>query len=349
MAMILAGLVAIVVTISLTPVYINMARRCGLIAQPAADGSTVHIRPTPTAGGIAICVAVLIAGTTTMLLGASPINSIWPVVVISAGGGALCVAGLLDDVARLPWYGKMSLEVTTALAVIAAGVHLQVFPLAICLPVSMLWILGVTNAVNLIDGMDGLAAGISLLAAASLGIIAWSQGAQNMAVLAAAVCGASAGFLVYNFYPSKLFMGDAGSLFLGFMLAVIPLTMVTTVERLSVFFAAVIVLGLPIFDTLSSMVRRAFHRQSVFSGDLGHYYNQLISRYGHSQRAVAIGSYTLGAVLGILGVVSSALWWPQALAMAVVVYLLLTVVYLKMGFLNYPQQHYRGTNGPERC
>ncbi len=310
MPMMLAGLVSIVVALSLTPVCTKMAIRCGLVARPAAEGSTIHIRPTPTAGGIAICAAVLVAGITTVLIGTSPINSIWPVVVISAGGGALCVAGLLDDIARLPWYGKMSLEVTTAVAVMAAGIHLQVFPLAICLPVSMLWILGVTNAVNLIDGMDGLAAGISLLAAASLGIIAWSHGAQNMAVLATAVCGASAGFLVYNFYPSRLFMGDAGSLFLGFMLAVIPLTMITRVERLSVFFAAVIVLGLPIFDTLSCMIRRTIHRQSVFSGDLGHYYNQLISRYYLSQREVALGSYAMAAVLGIIGIVSSSLWWP---------------------------------------
>lgn len=314
---------------------VKVAKHYGVMANPTTGGSKVHLKPMPTAGGLAICGAVLVTGTMVVLLYADRINSIGPMLTISAGAAAMCAVGLLDDLARLPWYGKIGIQAAGAIAVVVAGVHLQVFPLAICLPLSVVWIVGVTNAVNLIDGMDGLAVGIALIAAASLAIIAWTHGASNVAMLAAAVCGASGGYLVYNFYPSKTFTGDAGSLFLGFILAAITLTMVTTPERLSIFFAGTIALGIPIFDTLSCMVRRAVHRQSIFTGDLGHYYNQLIARYGLSQRVVALGSYAVGAVLGVLAVLSSFLSWPQALAVTMIVYLSLAIVYLRMDFLTY--------------
>ena len=333
----LVGGAAALLALSLTPVYIKVARHYGIVAKPPAGGSEVHLKAMPTGGGLAICAAVFVAGMMVVLLHADRIGSIGPMVTIGVGATAMCAAGLLDDLASLPWYGKMGIQVASALAMVAGGIHLQVLPLAICIPLSVVWIVGVTNAVNLIDGMDGLAAGISLIAAASLATIAWTHGASNVAMLAAAVCGASGGYLVYNYYPSKTFTGDAGSLFLGFILATITLAMVTTPERLSIFFAGTIALGVPIFDTLSCMVRRAVDRQSVFSGDLGHYYNQAITRYGLSQRTVALGSYAVGAVLGVLAVLSSFLSWPQALAVTVLVYLSLIIAYLRMGLIAYEE------------
>ena len=333
MALVAAAFLAL----GFTPVCIKVARHYRIVAKPPTAGSKVHLKPMPTAGGLAICGAVLVTGTMAVLLYADRINFIGPMLTIGVGATAMCAAGLLDDLARLPWYGKMGIEVATATAVCVAGVHLQVFPLAICLPLSLVWIVGVTNAVNLIDGMDGLAAGISLIAAASLAMIAWTHGISNVAMLAAAVCGASGGYIVYNFYPAKTFTGDAGSLFLGFILAAITLAMVTAPERLSIFFAGTIALGIPIFDTLSCMVRRVVHRQSMFTGDLGHYYNQLIARYGLSQRIVALGSYAVGAVLGAVAVLSSLLSWSQALAVTMIVYLSLTMVYHRMDFLTYEE------------
>jgi len=333
----LVGGGAALLALGLTPVCIRVAKHYGIVAKPPTGGSKLHLKPMPTAGGLAICAAVLVAGTMFVLLYADHIGSIGPMVTIGVGATAMCAAGLLDDLARLPWFGKMAIQMLAACAIIAGGVHLQVLALAICLPLSVIWIVGVTNAVNLIDGMDGLAAGISLIAAASLAIIAWTHGASNVAMLAAAVCGASGGYLVYNFYPAKTFTGDAGSLFLGFVLAAMTLAMVTTPGRLSILFAGAIALGIPIFDTLSCMVRRTVHRESVFGGDLGHYYNQAITRYGLSQRTVALGSYAVGAVLGVLAVLSSFLAWPQALAVAVLVYLLLTIAYWQMGFIAYEE------------
>ena len=333
----LVGGAAALLALGLTPVCIKVARHYGIVAKPPAGGSNVHLKPMPTGGGLAICAAVFVAGMMVVLLYVDRINSIGPMVTIGVGATAMCAAGLLDDLASLPWYGKMGIEVASAIAVVVGGIHLQVFPLAICVPLSVVWIVGVTNAVNLIDGMDGLAAGISLIAAASLAIIAWTHGASNVAMLAAAVCGASGGYIVYNFYPAKTFTGDAGSLFLGFILAAITLAMVTAPERLSIFFAGTIALGIPIFDTLSCMVRRVVHRQSMFTGDLGHYYNQLIARYGLSQRIVALGSYAVGAVLGAVAVLSSLLSWSQALAVTMIVYLSLTMVYHRMDFLTYEE------------
>jgi len=319
-------------------VCIKVAKHYGIVAKPPADGSKVHLKPMPTGGGLAICGAVLVTGTMVVVLYADGINSIRPMVTIALGATAMCAAGLLDDIARLPWYGKMGIEIAGAIAVVVAGVHLQVFPVAICIPLSVVWIVGVTNAVNLLDGMDGLAAGISLVAAASLAIIAWTHGASNVAMLAAAVCGASGGYLVYNFCPSKTFTGDAGSLFLGFMLAAITLAMVTTPARLSILFAAAIALGVALFDTLSSMVRRISHRQSVFSGDLGHYYNQLMAQYGLSQRGVALGSYGVGAALAVIAIPTSLLPWWGALAVTAGVYLVMAMLYLRMGFITYVRE-----------
>jgi len=324
--------------LALTPVCVKVARCGRIVAQPSAGSSVVHRRPVPTAGGIAICGAVLAVGIAFLQLPAVTVNSLWPTVTISAGAAAMCMAGLLDDLARLPWAGKMAIQVLAAGAVVAGGVHLYVLTLAICLPLSVIWIVGVTNAINLIDGMDGLAAGISALAAAALAAIALAHGAVNTAILAAVASGASAGFLVYNFHPSVTFMGDTGSLFLGFLLATIPLTMITSTARLSILFAAAIALGIPIFDTLSSMVRRASHRQSVFSGDLGHYYNQLITRYGLSQRAVALSSYGVGAALAAIAIPTSLLPWWGALAVTAGVYLAMTMLYLRMGFITYVRE-----------
>ncbi len=321
--------------LALTPVCVKMARTRRILAQPSAGDSVVHCRPVPTAGGLAICGAVLVVGIALLQLQAATVNSLWPTVTISAGAAAMCVTGLLDDLARLPWFGKMAIQVLAAGAVVAGGVHLHVLALVICLPLSVIWIVGVTNAINLIDGMDGLAAGISALAAASLAAIALAHGAVNIAILAAVASGASAAFLVYNFHPSVTFMGDAGSLFLGFLLATIPLAMVTSTARLSILFAAAIALGIPIFDTLSSMVRRASHRQSMFSGDLGHYYNQLIARFGLSQRTVALGSYGVGAALAVIAIPTSLLPWWEALAVATGVYLVMAILYLRMGFITY--------------
>jgi len=331
----LVGGGAALITLGLTPVCINVAKHYGVVAKPPTGGSNVHLKPMPTAGGLAICGAVLVTGTMVVLLYADHINSIGPMVTIGAGATAMCAAGLLDDLTRFPWYGKMGIQVASAIAVVVAGIHLHVFPLAICIPLSVVWIVGVTNAVNLLDGMDGLAAGISLLAAASLAIIAWTHGASNVAMLAAAICGATGGYLVYNFYPSKTFTGDAGSLFLGFILAAITLAMVTTPARLSILLAAAIALGIPIFDTLSCMVRRASHRQSVFSGDLGHYYNQLIAQYGLSQRTVALGSYGAGAALAVIAIPTSFLPWWGALTVTAGIYVAMTIVYLQMGFISY--------------
>ncbi len=335
MLTLLVGGGAALLALGLIPVCIKVAKHYGVVAKPPTGGSEVHLKPMPTGGGLAICGAVLVTGTMVVLLYADRINSIGPMVAIGAGATAMCAAGLLDDLAQLPWYGKMGIQVTSAIAVVVAGIHLQVLPLAICIPLSVVWIVGVTNAVNLLDGIDGLAAGISLVAAASLAIIAWTHGASNVAMLAAAVCGASGGYLVYNFYPSKTFTGDAGSLFLGFILAALTLAMVTTPARLSILFAAAIALGIPIFDTLSCMVRRASHRQSVFSGDLGHYYNQLIAQYGLSQRTVALGSYGVGAVLAVIAIPTSFLPWWGALTVTAGVYLAMTMLYLRMGFISY--------------
>ena len=320
----------------LTPLSIVVARRFGVVAEPTPGAEAVHSELMPRLGGLAIVGAVALAAA--LALSSFPI---WRpatrslITVIAVGGVVMAVVGLLDDMQRFPWRLKLICEIAVAGGAALVGVRLGGLPPIVAMGLAVIWIVGVTNAVNFIDGMDGLAAGVSGIAALAFMVIAAQAGAWHTAMLAAALVGACLGFLLFNFYPSKTFMGDSGSLFLGFTLAALLLPLANSPERYSVFCAAIVALGLPIHDTLTSMYRRWRHGQSMFTGDLGHYYNQLIDRFGFSQRTTALLSYGVAALFGLLAVWVATLRLPAALPCGAGVSIVTWAVAAKLGFTDH--------------
>ena len=214
------------------------------------------------------------------------------------GGIALCGVGVVDDVKGVRAAYKLAVQIVVAVIAFTAGfridaVHVPLFGAlsmgVFALPVTVFWIVGITNAVNLIDGLDGLAAGVVFFAAGTNFAVAWISTNVFVAVLMAAVMGALIAFLFYNFNPARIFMGDSGSYFLGFVLAATSLTGASHKASTAVsLLVPIVALGVPIFDTLFSMVRRMLERRPLFSPDRGHIHHRLLDMGITHRRAVMI-------------------------------------------------------------
>lgn len=307
-----------VLAILITPVIIWMGGRIGALDRPSIR--TVHERPTPRVGGAAIFVSTMTVITSVIILN-SGINGAFRTVqvqfIMLLGSATMVfVVGFADDLKGLSARTKFLLELIAAAVLCFGGLRISRITLAEgwTLPLgswgyalTILWIVGITNAVNLSDGLDGLAAGICSIACGMIALFAFLSGSVIVGVFMLALLGSLCGFLVFNFHPAKVFMGDCGSLFLGFIIAAFSV-MCTTKSSAPVGVALpALVLGIPIFDTLFSMLRRFLERRSVFAPDRSHFHHRLLEM-GLSQRRVVAIIYlaTAGAAgLGLLMMISS--------------------------------------------
>jgi UDP-GlcNAc:undecaprenyl-phosphate/decaprenyl-phosphate GlcNAc-1-phosphate transferase len=293
--------IAAVASVVLTPVVRRIAMRIGAVGHPG--GRHVHARSIPRLGGTALatgwCVAILffqqLPGQGSDTLIDSGLR-LWGIV---AGALGLCALGAVDDVRGLRASHKLIGQILVAIVAFACGLRIDVVTLpfltplsmgVFALPVTALWIVGVTNAVNLIDGLDGLAAGVGFFASATCFVVALVAGNPFVALMSAALMGVLAGFLVFNFNPARIFMGDSGSYFIGFLLATLPIATdrqqkASTAVSLLV---PMLALGLPIFDTLLTMARRFLERRSMFSPDRGHIHHRLLDVGLTHRRAVVL-------------------------------------------------------------
>ncbi|MHC4236346.1 MAG: glycosyltransferase family 4 protein, partial [Planctomycetota bacterium] len=318
----LFGLIAFVVTVLATTVVIRLARAVGVLDMPDRRLKP-HVRPTPYLGGAAICLGWAVALTVAMVNDAANWQIMGPVLL---GGVAITVVGLLDDLRELS--AKLRLGLTSAiiaavLLTTGAGLglvdallvplHLSA-PDAIVVPisfvVSILVVLGACNSTNLIDGLDGLCSGVTAIVslgffflAANLAAVGFSQeGDPARLVLAIAMFGAAVGFLPLNFNPARIFMGDAGSMLLGFNCGMMILLFA---ERgiLRWVLGGLMVFALPIADTALAIVRRWRSGRPIFAGDRSHFYDQLADRGISVRRVVAI-SYVVAAFYAVMGCLS---------------------------------------------
>jgi len=230
------------------------------------------------------------------------------VATVVGGGAAICAVGALDDVRAVRSLYKLAAQVFVAVVAFACGFQIQAIQLPLfgtlqmgvfALPVTVLWIVGVTNAVNLIDGLDGLAAGVTFFAAFTSFVIASISGSVFVALTMAALMGALVGFLFFNFNPARIFMGDSGSYFLGFVLATTALAGGGLQQKASTavsLLVPVLALGVPIFDTLFSMFRRVLERRPIFSADRGHVHHRLLD-IGLTHRRAVIFLYGVSSLL----------------------------------------------------
>jgi len=320
-----------------TPLVKKFAYVIGAIDVPK-DNRRMHKNPIPRLGGLAIFVGFLIAllvfGTTDRLM-----------VSILIGSLLIVTLGVLDDIMNLPAGLKLIVQIIASLIpVFYGGLRIEFFTNFVnpgryidlsylSIPVTILWVVGLTNAVNWIDGLDGLAVGVSTISAVSLFVVTICMGDLYVALVMLALSGACLGFLPYNRNPAKIFMGDTGSEFLGFLLACM------SVQGLFKFYAVIsfavpfLILGLPIFDMLSSIFRRIRAGKSPAAADREHIHHKLIDMGFSQKQAVAI-LYVITAILGVIAIVLSlcgAIWALLILLVLLIVGVIFFRLFLRTG------------------
>lgn len=290
-----AGLIAF----AATPVTLIVAKRIGLVAIPNARKT--HSVPTPLMGGVAIWAAFVVS-LLVFGLGTTEYRQMLAIIV---GGTVISIVGFIDDRVGLGPVPKMAGQILAAVLLLLGGVGAHLFSDNLWLlnaAITIIWIVGICNAINYMDNMDGLAAGVSAVAAGSFLVLAALNQQVLVASLAAALLGACVGFLVYNFQPAISFMGDTGSLLLGFMLAVLGIKLsFPHISTQSTWMAPIVVLGLPLFDTTLVTLSRYRRGVSVLQGGADHSSHRL-ARLGLSNRRVVVALYTVGAGLGVITV-----------------------------------------------
>lgn len=306
----LALVLAALVSLAATPMVKVMSVKMGAVDVPR-DNRRMHDHPIPRMGGLAIFFGFLFA----MLLFV-PLDTAKKGMLL--GAVIIVILGIFDDINALPAKLKFAVQIVAALIAVLAGNQINVLSNPnifsanpvwqlgwLAYPVTVIWIVAITNAVNLIDGLDGLACGVSTISAMTMLVIALLVSELDVAVMMAALAGACMGFLPYNFNPAKIFMGDTGSTFLGFIMATVSINGMFKQYTIISFVVPFLMLGLPIFDVCFAVVRRVSHGQSPMQPDRGHVHHRLIDM-GFSQKQAVGVLYVISAILGLSAVVLTA-------------------------------------------
>ena len=333
-----AGAVAFV----LTPPVKRLAHRIGAIDVPK-DARRMHKKPIPRLGGLAIYLAFVVV---SLVLGDWTVQNL----TILLGSAVIVVLGIFDDrnalgakfkfciqliAAAIPViFGNLRIELITNPNVFSDYLYLEFGALSI--PITIIWIVAITNAVNLIDGLDGLAVGVSSIACITMLAVSLLIGEVEIAIILAALAGSCIGFMPYNLNPASIFMGDTGSTFLGFMLATLSIQGLFKVYAIISFAVPFLILGLPIFDTAFAITRRVLSGRSPLSPDRGHVHHRLMDMGFNQKQAVAI-LYVISAVLGLLAVVLTTSGELRAIVMVVAVLIALVVG----GFVFLSTEHHK--------
>ena len=291
-----------------TPLAKKIAFKVGAIAKPRKRD--MHKKPIPRMGGIAIFAGFMITFLIIfVIMPVMPIINWKQVFGITIGCFTIFLLGFFDDIYELNAKLKFLIQIGAALVVTLCGIRIDfffipfigsnpVYTSMFSIPATVIWIVGITNAVNLIDGLDGLAAGVSSIASLSLMVLSIYNSYLPGVILTAMLAGACIGFLPYNFNPASIFMGDTGSTFIGFTLGVTSILGVFKGYTLTAIFIAVLVLGLPIFDTAFAIIRRFLAGKPIMSPDRGHLHHRLVDR-GYSQKQAVVTLYGISGILGL--------------------------------------------------
>ena len=304
---VLALVVALVVSFLTTPVVKTFAYKVGAIDVPK-DARRMHKVPIPRLGGLAIFIGFMVS--ILLFVRITP-----EMQSILLGAVIIVVLGVVDDIMALPAMLKFVVQIVAASIPATHGVQILAFSNPnifsdnlywvlgwLSIPFTVIWIVAITNAVNLIDGLDGLANGVSAISATTILVIALVGGQGQVAIVLAALVGACIGFMPYNMNPAKMFMGDTGATFLGFILATMSIQGLFKYYAVISFVVPFLILGLPIFDTAFAFIRRIAHGQSPMHADRSHIHHRLIDM-GLSQKQAVATLYVISAILGLSAVV----------------------------------------------
>ena len=344
---VIAFLLAFITAFVITPHTMRLAKRVGAIDIP--NDRRVNKKPMPRLGGLAVIsgfwVSIIYLLITTSLEGKINLfgeeNYYFKLIGFFIGIVILGIVCYIDDVKGIPSYAKLTAQIVAAIIVVAFGIKIE----DISIPfiegkieiggvfsyiLTVCWIVGITNAINLIDGLDGLSSGVTLISCLSLLMVFALNGSPLIAIiLITALAGAIVGFLPFNFSPAKTFIGDTGSNFMGFSLAIISILGVAKTYTALVLIAPIIILAMPIFDTLFAIFRRIIKGKSlkaVFKPDKGHIHHKLMAK-GYTQKQAVLIMYGITAILGMFAVIllESGIW--KALSFALLILAIVAIGY----------------------
>ena len=338
MTSLFAFILALAISFACTPAVRMLAIKIKAVDVPK-DNRRMHKVPIPRMGGLAI-----FAGFLVSVLFFVPLGTEFRSILI--GALILVVLGIIDDIMALKPKTKFAGQIIAALIPALSGVSIhgivnpfvpgQYSTLGIfSIPFTVIWIVGITNAVNFIDGLDGLACGVSAIATVTMFIIAVLFGETYIALMMAALAGACLGFLPYNMNPAKIFMGDTGSMFLGYILATVSIQGLFKFYAVISFAVPFILLGLPIFDTGFAIVRRLLKGQSPLQADRGHVHHRLIDLGFDQKQSVAI-LYTFSALMGLTAVILARTNESKLIILAIAV---LVCFFLAMSLMSFEKHH----------
>lgn len=340
----IAFLLAFITAFVITPYTIRLAKKVGAVDYP--NDRRINKKPMPRLGGLAVIAGFMISAIYLIItmsiekkvnFAEEGLNR--KLIGCLIGAIILGITCYIDDVKDLKPLVKLAGQVIAAIVVVSSGVLIDNFTIpfkennvmlneVFSFVLTVGWIVGITNAINLIDGLDGLSSGITLISCISLLIIfALNESPLIAIILITALAGAIVGFLPYNFNPAKTFIGDVGSNFMGFAIAVISILGVAKTYTAIVIIAPIIVLALPIFDTLWAIVRRIVKTKSikgVFKADKGHLHHRLMAK-GYTQKQAVLILYGITATLGMVAIIllDSGIWKALSFALLVVVFVAL--------------------------
>jgi UDP-GlcNAc:undecaprenyl-phosphate GlcNAc-1-phosphate transferase len=329
---------ALIISLVMGPVIIKFAKKIGAIDKP--NDRKVHNREVTRIGGLGIYIAFIAAFI--YIYSVSQIS-----LYILVGATIIVITGLLDDLFDLAPWKKLIGQFAATSVVMMSGLVIDFLTIPfigesvdvslwISIPLSFLWIMGVTNSINLIDGLDGLAAGTSIISSISILVIAVIMGNVPVALLCLAIIGSALGFLYFNFYPAKVFMGDTGALLLGYLLAVASIIGFKQVTMVSLIIP-IIVLAVPIMDTLIAIIRRKVNKKGIMEADKNHLHHRLLES-GFTHRQAVLFIYGISSVFGIAAII---FYKANLFASSIVFILLLLLVEVLIEKLSLINHKYR--------
>ena len=335
-----AFLAALVVSIVITPGVIRFAAATGAMDKP--DARKVHKKPIPRIGGLGIYAAFMVSVILTTIMADIEGESLKEIIGLIVSGSFIIFVGIVDDYRNLPAKRKLLGQIIAAvILVLLFDVRIDFItdPLGdyiylewFAVPVTIFWLVGLTNTVNLIDGLDGLAAGVAAIASITIMLVALKQSFLLVAILTAALAGSACGFLFYNSYPARIFMGDTGSMFLGFMLAGISVIGAVKSTATIALVVPILALGVPILDTTFAIIRRLLGGQPIFKPDKGHLHHRLLS-IGFTQRQAVFLMYVISALLGLSAVAMTEVNIHIAMVLMIIIVVAILYGAKKLGIL----------------
>lgn len=322
--LILPFLATFIMALFFTPLSMKFAHMVNAIDSPESHRK-IHNKPIPRLGGLSIFFAVIFG---TLFFSNYPTIKLIGIIL---GSTIIVLTGVLDDIYDLSAKTKLALQILAASIVVIFGIRIEIFTNffgstdyialgLLSIPATIFWIVGITNTVNLIDGLDGLAAGTAFIASVVLAYISLINNRYETAVLLIVLAGSTLGFLPYNYNPARVFMGDSGALFLGFYLSIVSVLGAVKGATALAYFVPVLALGLPIFDTSFAILRRFFKNKPIMTADRGHLHHRLLD-IGLTHKHAVLILYLISTLLGL-----SAMFFLLSKYISLIITLILVII-----------------------